>query len=382
MLLVAAAACTGDVTQDTVIADSAGLHLVTNRGADVPLDWRFERHLALGGRESGPEAFYEAGRGSVGSDSAGNIYVLDTGAHRVIVFDGEGNHLRTMGREGHGPGEIALPLGLTIRPDGTALVDDLGRGLLVVFAPDGTPSDAGERSLPGSRRAFWDGRHYLADFTTDSAGALHRLRLVDGSDTSRVAELRHPGDDRVIELSSCGMSFSGMPPIFAPDLRWDALGGRAAVRAGVAFEIDVYDDGRHTRRIRRSIDPLRATAQLAERDLGEAMTIQTSAGPRRCDPAEVVEKRGFAEALPAIRDLRVDPLGRIWVSRGGPRPEPTPTDILAPDGAYVGTLPNSIPYPIGFLPDGRALVAETDDVDVTRLVVYRVEEVPSGFEPE
>ncbi|MGI9037505.1 MAG: hypothetical protein ACR2GQ_01470 [Gemmatimonadota bacterium] len=97
---------------------------------------------------------------------------------------------------------------------------------------------------------------------------------------------------------------------------------------------------------------------------------------------EVVEQRGIADEVAAIRNLRVAPDGTIWVSRGGPRPEPTPTDIIGPDGTYVGTLPAEVPYPIGFLADGRALFAETDNLDVTRLAVYSVRKVPSGFEPE
>ena len=83
---------------------------------------------------------------------------------------------------------------------------------------------------------------------------------------------------------------------------------------------------------------------------------------------------GIAEFVPAIRTLRVGPDGRIWVSRNGPRPEPTPTDILAADGSYVGTLPADAQYPIGFLPDGRLLAAERDELDVVRLVAYRIEE--------
>ena len=376
-------ACTADGSgTDVVITDSAGVAVASNLGPDIPLDWRFERVLTLGGRDAGPEAFYDVGRGKVDADSSGNLYVLDTGAKRVVVFDSEGRHLRTIGREGEGPGEIAVPLGFSVLPDGTVFVDDLGKGRLVGFAPDGSALDSEERVLPGSRRVYWADGLYSSIVTPDSAGMRHRFLTVGGDDTTDLAEFHAPVEDRVVEFPSCGMSFTGMPPIFAPAIRWDAWRGRAAVRSGTTYEIDIYDHGRHVNRVRRAILPTRTTAELAERELGEAMVVMTPDGERRCDPSEVVEQRGFEEAMPAVRDLRVDPAGRIWVGRAGPRPEPTQTDILAPDGTYLGTLPASAPYPIGFLPDGRALVAETDDVDVTRLVIYRVVEVPSGFEPE
>jgi hypothetical protein len=35
----------------------------------------------------------------------------------------------------------------------------------------------------------------------------------------------------------------------------------------------------------------------------------------------------------------------------------------------VGTLPPGTPFPVGFLPDGRLLISETDELDVSRLVV-------------
>lgn len=376
-------ACTADGRDDqVVVADSAGVSVVSNFGSDVPLDWRFERRFALGGEESGPEGFYDVDRGNVGVDSAGSIFVLDARAHRVIVFDDQGDHLRTMGREGDGPGELKRPLHLAVRPDGTALVDDIGRGRLIGFASDGTATDTGLRPLPGMARRYWNGSSYESHVRLDTAGVRYELVLVQGSDTTILADFRVPVKQRSIELASCGMGFSGMPPLFAPDQRWDARGSRLAVRSGTAYEIDVFEAGRHAARIRRPIDPLPASTELAVRELGEAMTVQTPAGERRCDPVETVEQRGFEDAVAAIRDLRVDPAGRIWVSRAGPRPEPTPTDIVDPEGTYLGTLPPSAPYPIRFLPDGRALVAETDDLGITRLVVYGVEEVPSGFEPE
>lgn len=382
-LMLPAVACTADGTGgEVVITDSAGVTIVSNLGPDIPLDWRFERVLTLGGRDAGPEAFYDVGRGKVDVDSSGNLYVLDTGAKRVVVFDGDGRHLRTIGREGEGPGEIALPLGFSVLPDGTVFVDDLGKGRLVGFAPDGSALDSEQRVQPGSRRVHWDDGLYSSIVTPDGAGMRDRFLTVVGNDTTDLTELHAPVENRLVEFPSCGMSFTGMPPIFAPAIRWDAWRGRAAVRAGTSYEIDVYEGGRHVGRVRRAILPIHTTANLAQRELGEAMTVMTPGGERRCDPAEVVEQRGFEEEMPAIRDLRVDPRGRIWAGRAGPRPEPTPTDIVAPDGTYLGTLPASAPYPIGFLPDGRALVAETDDVDVTRLVIYQVEEVPSGFEPE
>lgn len=46
---------------------------------------------------------------------------------------------------------------------------------------------------------------------------------------------------------------------------------------------------------------------------------------------------------------------------------PKPIDVFDREGRYLGTLPAGSPFPIGFLPDGRILVA--DEFDVERLVL-------------
>ena len=40
-------------------------------------------------------------------DEQGNIYILDSGNHRIQKFDPEGNYLASFGRKGQGPGESA-----------------------------------------------------------------------------------------------------------------------------------------------------------------------------------------------------------------------------------------------------------------------------------
>lgn len=54
-------------------------------------------------------------------DKDGNVYVLDRGNHRVQVFDANGVYLRTLGREGQGPGELENPSGLLVTRDHVAV---------------------------------------------------------------------------------------------------------------------------------------------------------------------------------------------------------------------------------------------------------------------
>ncbi len=368
-------ACSEGGGESVVVSDSAGIRIVSNLGADQPLNWTFSPSFALGGQDEGPESFYNVRRSSVGTDAAGNIYVLDADGHRIIMFDSSGEFVRAMGREGEGPGELSWPFGLSVRPDGTVLVDDIGKGILVEFAPDGVPRNTSEPILPGSRRVWSDAGLLSSIETREDEVQTTRLVRVVGTDTTDLRQLASAVGG-MIELPSCGMGFSGMPQIFAPNLVWDAFGDRTAVRLGIEYSVDVLVGTDQVSRITRSVGPTPSSDELAGRELGEAMQVMTSGGLRECATQELLDQRGVASELAAIRDLRIDPAGRLWVSRAGPRPESTPTDILDSDGTYLGTLGADVPYPIGFLPDGRVLVTETDDLDVTRLVVYEIMEVP------
>jgi DNA-binding beta-propeller fold protein YncE len=65
------------------------------------------------------------------------IYVVETGNHRVSVFDFEGGFLKTIGGEGQGPGEFARPTGLWVRKDGGLVVADNGNHRLQLFDREG-----------------------------------------------------------------------------------------------------------------------------------------------------------------------------------------------------------------------------------------------------
>jgi hypothetical protein len=360
----------------TIVTDSAGITILTHEGPDLSAEVELVEEFRLGGSDTRPEeAFYEVGPGTVAVDRSGRIHVLDTQARHVVVFGGDGSHQHTVGRPGDGPGELGFPIGLTVTAEGEIGVPDISRRGLVRFSPEGEILP----TLPFPPGFFGGTMHRSRDGLVlqtqqageDGGGPIDVLARLTERDTVHVVELERP-ELRPIQLESCGMGFSGMPPIFHPTLRWAAAGETLAVAASAAYDVAIFEEGREVRRIRRSLPPRATTERLAIEDLGEGMTVGLGDGSQVvCDPREVVEKRGFAPVIPAVGRIAIDPRGTIWVERGGARDEPRAIDLFTSEGEYEGTLPEGTAFPLAFFPDGRIAASHTDEFDVMRLVVYR-----------
>ncbi|MEX2530121.1 MAG: 6-bladed beta-propeller [Gemmatimonadota bacterium] len=361
----------------TIMSDSAGIVIVSHEREDRPAPLEFVEEFRLGGSDTRPEeAFFQVGPGTIGVDDAGRIFVLDAQSRQVVIFDDTGRHLRSVGRSGDGPGEFGFPVGLTVAPEGEFGVLDISKRGIVSFSLDGeilptVPFPAG--FFGGILHRTDDGSVWQQQLVEDGAASDVLLRS-GGADTIRIVHVDRP-EMRPIQLESCGMGFSGMLPVFHPTLRWAARDQTIVAATTAEYEISIFHGVVETRRIRRAIPPLPASERLAVEEQGEGMTVVLGDGRQVvCDSQEVVEQRGFAPVTPAVGRIAIDREGGLWVQRGGLREEPRAIDLFDADGDYRGTLPPGAPFPLAFFPDGRIAASHTDDFEVTRLVVYRVEE--------
>lgn len=378
-LALGAAAC-GAAPQATTVeverTDSAGVEIVWNRGADLPLDWSFEPQFRIGGEDEGPESFFGLWSGSIRVGAEGNLYIFDTGNTRVVVFDSVGNHLRILGRQGGGPGEIQRASGgFAVEPDGTVNVFDFGKLGLVRFDAEGRPLDVRRvEAFPyGGRFEIVDGSILLQlsefDATRDASDDLLAL-ISESGDSTILARFSSPPMRPV--TFSCGVSISGMAQVFAPTLVWAARAERLAINAGAAYVVDLYEADRRVASVRRDVALRPATSALARREVDDGMRIGLPTGECVVPADEVIEQRGLADVIPAVGEIAIAPDGTLWIKRRVVKGEAAPIDVIAPDGAYIGTLPPGTPFPSDFLPDGRIAVLEEDELEVQYVVVYRV----------
>lgn len=70
-------------------------------------------------------------------DSQGNLYILDTGNHRVQKFSPDGRYLASFGRQGQGPGDFSFPDSIDIDGGGMVWVSDPNNQRIQVLSPEG-----------------------------------------------------------------------------------------------------------------------------------------------------------------------------------------------------------------------------------------------------
>lgn len=71
-------------------------------------------------------------------DNQGNVYVLDSGNHRIQKFNPDGQYITTIGRKGQGPAEFYFPISIDIDPKGYLYISDSGNQRIQILKPDGT----------------------------------------------------------------------------------------------------------------------------------------------------------------------------------------------------------------------------------------------------
>jgi hypothetical protein len=373
------------------------------------------------GKEEGADWEILSGVTAAAFDVRDNLYVLDGGNFRVLVFDASGKYVRKIGQRGEGPGELMAPTGMTVMTDGTLVVSDGGRHAYSLFRTDGTflrtmayPDNEGVGGRTGvaATADFWlDGLHAypqggLAALvfprrvrnagnvgapTGERRIAVKRVELSRADVvTTAFYEFTLPSiTPKVTEQPGGGVSVMTQPPYWSAPYNFGVLpDGKVAVAHEVDYRIRIVSPARQVERIiERAIAPRKGTTQDKQAFLerqrtnftqGGAATTRNGGGSPASGPMsralidQLLNSATWLDVIPVLRRVSTDPQGRIWVAR-----TPSdfgrygPIDLLRSDGAYIGTIASAI-LPAAVSRTGRAAFIERDELGVEHVVVKRL----------
>ncbi len=108
-------------------------------GIEPPRTIQLKEFWRIGG-ESDDEAEFFGLVKDMAVDHAGNVYVLDYQLSQLKVYSPDGEFLRTIGREGDGPGEFRRSVAVCVSPTGLVGVVTPFPSRIVQFTPLGEPA--------------------------------------------------------------------------------------------------------------------------------------------------------------------------------------------------------------------------------------------------
>ena len=128
----------------------------------------FGRYSCRYGQNNNGEFCYPTG---IAFDSHGNIVVVDSGNHRVQVFDRNGNFLSKFGEYGSHDNQLQYPEGLSINGNGDIIVADTNNKLIKIFSSSGKylRKFGGAGSLVDPHHCVQHGQYFIVSDLGDNS---------------------------------------------------------------------------------------------------------------------------------------------------------------------------------------------------------------------
>lgn len=395
LVLPALAACGTDTPAVRAVSrDSAGVRIVENATPSWKTgeEWKLSAKPTLDIGLANGAAAYQFGRvsGAVRL-SDGTVVVADAQSRQLRFFDRSGRHVRTVGREGGGPGEFNNMNPLTAMGD-SLVVGDRSNQRVTVFAPDGSLVRAVPLEAAGT-----DGFLRPVGSLRDGSllvvsGGRSRGEASNGISRDSITVLRMPpgGAPRPLgrfagdEMFTQGQGGAVMmaPRAFGLSAEVVAVPDGFFYGSTDSYRIGRYDaDGKLLRVINVQREPRKVTPDDIER-YKEGRRQASAQSGRPPQVRQILERNleamAFPETLPAYSEIRADPAGNLWVSDYRITPEePGQWTVFSPEGRMLGTV--ATPERMRVLDIGQDYVlgAWADDLDVEHVRMYALEK-PAG----
>ncbi|MFC1529221.1 6-bladed beta-propeller [Gemmatimonadota bacterium] len=348
--------------------------------------WKIEEVVRIGAVEGAEPYIFENIR-DIHLDSDGRIYILDDRARQVRVFDPGGNHVYTVGRQGEGPGEFRMPIGMTSDPDGNLWVVDVMSSRFTVLSPDGNLLNTIRREIVGfsarwqgafsSDGALYEPGSSIDPDTGSSSNFYIRQVLQDGGliETGRYELPDFDTPFYLVEFQGGAMS---LPIPFSPQPGW-VYDGKGGIWVATGDQYRFWHQslsGTRTRIVELQREPIAVT----ESDRAEAHDDIEQYLRRVAGGVDQIDFSKIPRHKPAHGPIILDDQGYIWVVQTLPASpiaeNGTPSnvfDVFDPEGRYLGPLEVTISLgPLPVIVAGRIAGVIREESGLERVVIYQI----------
>jgi hypothetical protein len=317
------------------------------------------------------------------------------------LFDSSGQHLRTLGREGEGPGEFERLSWLATGPGDTlvAFDDDLRRATWFTYGGDVVGTLTIQPELPDPENATPFGTTSVEAVGVDGRGLLVRAGYLRRSGQGEFRDMFgiFGVDERGALVDSLGsypgreLYFAGRlpgpilasPPIYGRDTRVASSAGRLVAGSTERFELHVYEGAALQAKIMARVALAPVTATEVERWLdGPRARAAEASGPAAEVMRLLIENVPVRETPPAFQRLVMDTERSIWVEEPYRVPDGSSRWIvLSADGIPTARVEFPLKGPLSQPPDlqildigeEHILGVRRDELEVESVVLYNLE---------
>lgn len=369
-----------------VVRDSAGITIVENPGPiwRAGEGWRLSEEPVLEiGEDEGEDAYQLFRVSNVVRLHDGRVALGNAGTDEVRFYRPDGTYIRSVGREGGGPGEFRSLSGPYPYHDSLA-VYDRGNQRMAILGPDGGWVRSFSTTAPGGASSA----ALVAPFEDGTVAGPLIVMFTAGASASRVSRdssvhVRFTMDGELLDtlgvfqgsewfVRQTGTGMGVMSLAMGKRIHTAVHGTAIYVGETDSYEVRRYEsDGRLVRIIHRDLPVRPVTPQDIARYKEEQ--LEQAEAQWRSFQEEMLNAMPFPSTMPAHGSIAVDAEGNLWVAafRASNR-EPHLWTVFDPDGRMLGdvTLPDR--FRVTDMGPDYVLGVWRDEFDVERVRMFRL----------
>jgi hypothetical protein len=351
------------------VIDTLDHHVVRvmNNGPTAWTDtngWKLVYERTVQPAESDPQGFGDIS--NIAMQSNGRLIEAET-AHPVVrMFGADGRFIRTIGRDGEGPGEYRNPYVMVYHD--TIVVQDQQLRRATVYDPDGKLM----RSFPSTCCAFGM-KHWIDDHGHLIATGMRNWAVFDlaGKQLDSLEPPDAGSSHRWVVRNPNGQpSISVMVPFTGHSISMPLRNGTVIYGATDRYQLLITTNGRDTVRIFGRSGLVPQPVRPGARDSMYQAVIKQIEALRG-----IAHESDIPSVGPLWDDVMQDDAGNIWITRSVGAKGLMQADVFTPDGKYLGAVATPFLSRGGIDAWSRdhLAVVDTDDNDLPRVRIFRIE---------